>query len=527
MRAASRRWCAVPHPYDRVVSSAYVSVWRRSLRSRHLARRATALGVGERGQRRPVRARVGNREDTEGDIKPLSEFRFGQSVPESFVFSRDGRYLYGSSYYTGVSNIFRYEVATGAVEAVSNAEIGFFRPVPLADGQLVVLKYTGEGFVPATIDPRPIADVSAIKFLGTELAEKYPVRQDLAGARPPSSVDDEKLVTGKGPYLPAAQRRARRTPTRCCRATRTTPGSAITSTSTIRCSSQASASRPPTRRTAGLARPNESGHVDITGRYQFWTAELSWNRSDFYDLFGPTKRSRKGYAAKVGYDWEIYNDEPRKLDLFLDFAYYDKIDTLPNAQNVETNFTRLVTGEARLNYTDVKRSIGAVDDEKGIAWELDYLGSRVNGQVTPQVRGGLDLGLRASAGELVDLVANRRRLRQRGPQQYGGQFLLRRFRQQLRRRQIGQALSKVRFVPRVRNQPDRRTEFRARHGRMESAALRFRIGRYAELLSQLAAAVRVRSRIVGGPRQLGAAQELHKCRRVRWTFAFRSCIGTT
>ena len=49
-----------------------------------------------------------------GDLKPLSEFRFGQSVPESFVFSRDGRYLYGSSYYTGVSNIFRYEVATGA-----------------------------------------------------------------------------------------------------------------------------------------------------------------------------------------------------------------------------------------------------------------------------------------------------------------------------------------------------------------------------------------------------------------------------
>ena len=29
------------------------------------------------------------------------------------MFSRDGRYLYGSSYYTGVSNIFRYEVATG------------------------------------------------------------------------------------------------------------------------------------------------------------------------------------------------------------------------------------------------------------------------------------------------------------------------------------------------------------------------------------------------------------------------------
>ncbi|TMH12572.1 MAG: hypothetical protein E6H68_13855, partial [Betaproteobacteria bacterium] len=66
------------------------------------------------------------------------------------MFSRDGRYLYGSSYYTGVSNIFRYEVATGDVVAVSNAESGFFRPVPLADGRLLVLAYTAEGFVPAT-----------------------------------------------------------------------------------------------------------------------------------------------------------------------------------------------------------------------------------------------------------------------------------------------------------------------------------------------------------------------------------------
>ena len=67
-------------------------------------------------------------------MKPVSEFRFGQSRAGELRVLADGRYLYGSSYYTGVSNIFRYEVATGAVEAVSNAETGFFRPVPLADG---------------------------------------------------------------------------------------------------------------------------------------------------------------------------------------------------------------------------------------------------------------------------------------------------------------------------------------------------------------------------------------------------------
>ena len=324
-----------------------------------------------------------------GNVKPLSEFRFGQSVPESFVFTHDGRYLYGSSYYTGVSNIFRYEVATGETVAVSNAETGYFRPVPLADGRLVVLHYTGEGFTPATIDPRPLEDVSAIKFLGTELAEKFPYIKTLQVASP-SAVDDEKLITGKGPYVPL----------KSVSLTNAYPvlqgyknfvgiGYHFNFDDPLQFASLGvTAAYTP----SGSLPANERGHIDIAGRYQFWTAGLSWNRSDFYDIFGPTKRSRKGYAAKLGYDWELYNDEPRKLDLFLNFGYFDKIDTLPNSQNVETAFTRLVTGEARLFYTDVKRSIGSVDDEKGVTWEVDYLGSRVNGQVTPQVRAGLDLG---------------------------------------------------------------------------------------------------------------------------------------
>ena len=51
-----------------------------------------------------------------------------------------------------MSNIFRYEIATGEIEALTNAETGFFRPVPLDDGSLLVFRYTGEGFVPSIID---------------------------------------------------------------------------------------------------------------------------------------------------------------------------------------------------------------------------------------------------------------------------------------------------------------------------------------------------------------------------------------
>ena len=324
-----------------------------------------------------------------GDLKPLSEYSFGQSVPESFVFSADGRYLYGSSYYTGVSNIFRFEVATGAVVAVSNAESGFFRPVPLPDGRLAVLTYTGEGFVPAVIDPRPIDDVSAITFLGTLVAEKYPVVKtwQVPG---PATVDAEAQVTDKGPYVPW-RNLALVNAFPVLQGYKNAAGVGY----------HANFEDPLAFANLGLTvayspghdlPSDERTHIEIAGRYRFWRAGLSWNRSDFYDLFGPVKRSRKGYAAKLGYDWPIISDSPRRLDLNVDLAYYDQIDTLPGAQNISTSFTRLIAGEVGLHYTDARRSLGAVDDEKGIAWALVYNGARVNGKITPQFRAELDLG---------------------------------------------------------------------------------------------------------------------------------------
>ena len=79
-----------------------------------------------------------------GDPTPRAEFDFGTAVPSSFVFSPDGRYLYGTSYYTGVSNIFRYEIATHDLQAVTNSETGFFRPVPLG-GDDLMLSLHGRG----------------------------------------------------------------------------------------------------------------------------------------------------------------------------------------------------------------------------------------------------------------------------------------------------------------------------------------------------------------------------------------------
>jgi hypothetical protein len=138
---------------------------------------------------------------------------------------------------------------------------------------------------------------------------------------------------------------------------------------------------------------NERAHFDISGGYLDWRASLAWNRSDFYDLFGPTKVSRKGLAAKIGYDHYFIRDEPKLFKMSYDLAYYDHIDTLPNAQNIESGFTRLTVAEVGLHYTDPKRSLGSVDEEKGIAWDVVVKGNHVTGNTPVQLRGEFDFGI--------------------------------------------------------------------------------------------------------------------------------------
>jgi hypothetical protein len=292
-----------------------------------------------------------------GDMTPLSGFRFGQSVPENFVFSRDGRYLYGSSYYTGVSNIFRYEVATG--------------------------------FVPAVIDPKPVEDASAIRFLGTAVTEKHPEVTKWQ-VDPPSAVDDEKLVLSRGSYAPT-RHMALDNAFPVLQGYKDFVGAGYHFNFADPLGFAQVGVTAAITPYGNLPR-DEWAHVMVKGRYLEWSGAVAWNRSDFYDLFGPTKRSLKGLAVTGGYEHYIIYDDPRSLIFVGSVGYYDKIDTLPGAQNVDTTFARLLDGQVGLNYRDVRRSLGAVDDEKGILWST-YTGfSYPSGNTSWNLLGTLDYG---------------------------------------------------------------------------------------------------------------------------------------
>src|SRR5262249_40288860 len=153
------------------------------------------MSVGEPSGKQDVRVFQTN-DLLNGKMEPFARFDFGTAVPNNFVFSPNGRYLYGSSYYTGASNIFPYDLDTRKLDAVTNAETGFFRPSALEKADsLIVFRYTGNGFVPTRIDAKPLEDVSAITFLGERLAEERPIVKQWMVGSPAAVPFDDKIPT--------------------------------------------------------------------------------------------------------------------------------------------------------------------------------------------------------------------------------------------------------------------------------------------------------------------------------------------
>ena len=249
-------------------------------------------------------------------------------MPDSFVFSPDGKFLYGSSYYTGASNIFRYELATKKIEAVSNAETGFFRPIPLGGDELIVFRYTGQGFVPARITATPIQDVNPITFLGEQTIEKHPVLKTWAAARrAPRSTTTRcprpRARTGwaaascRESFYPIVQgykdTAAVGLRVQLLRSARLQPRESLRVVLAER--------RPARQRARASARASTSA---TTG-----TCSRRCNDADFYDLFGPTKVSRKGYSIGLGHTNTLIFDEPRRMTLEVEGRVAGNLDQLP------------------------------------------------------------------------------------------------------------------------------------------------------------------------------------------------------
>jgi hypothetical protein len=330
-----------------------------------------------------------------GDATPAARFDFGQSVPNNFTFSPDGKYLYGSSYYTGVSNIFRYEIATKAIEGVSNTDTGFMRPIPLGDGRLVVFRYTGRGFIPAMVDATVVKDIAPITFLGERLSEERPIVKTW-NVGSPLAIPYDDMKKDVAPYKLLREIRTESFYP-MLQGYKDSPaiGARVNFSDPLRMNhAMFSASFSPDSDLPADER------VHLKGEYQRydWRGYGQWNNADFYDMFGPTKVGRKGYNVGVGHTSTLIFDEPRRLELDVDGSFSGNLDRLPQYQNVEVDVNHLTTVDGRLAYSDVRNSLGSTDDETGTRWTFAGELNVVDSDVIGTVRADYDRGFALPAG---------------------------------------------------------------------------------------------------------------------------------
>lgn len=315
---------------------------------------------------------------------------FGYSGAAAFTFSPDGRKLYGSSYFTGASNLFRLDVESNEMEVITNTETGLFWPRKLADGRLLAFEYTAQGFYPVWVEEgKALEDVTAVRYLGQEVVEKYPVVKSWK-MPPPESVDVAKLTEKAGEFRPFRRMRPSSIyPIVQGYQNSVAYGARMDLTDGLGLSEMhMTASYSPDSRLAS----NERLHLGLELKSMEWRVKAYWNGADFYDLFGPTRTSRKGFAGLVGKRKFLRYSSSRSLEWDTSLAGYAGLDRLPEFQNVFTTFDRFLVGRTQLNYKRVVKTLGAVDDEKGTKWRLVGQTNLVNGVLFPRFYGQWDQG---------------------------------------------------------------------------------------------------------------------------------------
>jgi hypothetical protein len=324
-----------------------------------------------------------------GSTKHQVVYEFEESAMSSFRFSDDDKYLIGTSYYTGVSNVWRINVETKKADLLSNAETGFFNPVQISEDSLLVFEFHFNGLRPCKIKIDPIEDANAIVLLGQLVYEKNPEVESWM-LPPPSDVDIDSVKISEGKYSPF----------RSLSFTSAYPviegyknllgwGYRFNFRDAIGLHTlKLTASWSP----YDFLPDKQKIHLDLDYKYWNWYLKASYNKADFYDLFGPTKVSRAGYGVTLKYHKMIRFYRPRKVEFYVQLGAFGDMEKLPAFQNIDAPYTELFTGVANFHYSYLRKSLGAVEYEQGVDWTVFLHTYLANDDLYPRIISNQDFG---------------------------------------------------------------------------------------------------------------------------------------
>jgi hypothetical protein len=330
-----------------------------------------------------------------GNTRYKSLHKLDDNTLTQFKFAPDNKSLIGTSYFTGVSNIWRIGIEDGSFELLSNTETGFFMPYQHMKDSLLVLRFYRDGMKPGRIPIKVLNKANAIHFLGLDVVGGNPeVVEWSLPPPPPIDTSDYK----EEPYRPLSEMfLANAWPDIAGYKNTIVAGYRLLWRDPLSLSqvNLFLAGSP-----WGPYEDKQKLHAHLDWQYWNWKFNANWNKADFYDLFGPTKRSRAGYSLGVAYEKTYSLKDPLRYSYNFGIYHYGDLEVLPQYQNIETPIRDFQAATAGFALSKTRRTLGSVEDEKGYKWSLSGTSYYADDSFYPSIMSSQELGF------LIPLLRN-------------------------------------------------------------------------------------------------------------------------
>jgi len=378
----------IPEPYDKVIPM-YTAPFGKVIFDLDISHKGDKLSAslsGVKGEQSLILFDLNKLE--QGNPAFETVYEQPENTLTQFRFSHDDRYLIGTSYYTGVSNIWRIRLDDRKFELLSNTETGLFDPLQLDKDSLLVLKFYRDGMVPGIIPAKVLEDANAISYLGNMVHQKYPEVEKWSLPPASTAVKEQKQIDEE--YVPLKQLRL---------------ANAYPDIAGFK-NTVALGYRLNWRDPIGISNidlflagspwsnydNNQKFHAQLDWKYWNWHFLANYNQTHFYDLFGPIKRSRAGYSLGINYKKEKSVNKPLVTNYEFGIYTYGKLEVLPQYQNIASPIKSFQAATASYGVSKLRKTLGAVIDEKGFSWNLSATSYLAKDNFYPSVVSNQDFG---------------------------------------------------------------------------------------------------------------------------------------
>ncbi len=347
--------------------------------------------LGTKGQHSLIQFNTAELES--GQLTYETLYTIDDSNVSQFRFSEDDSRLVGFSYYTGVPNVWSYDFKTQKMSLLSNTQTGLFAPYLTKEGKIYASELTSDGMRPVSFSYKELKDANAVDFLGQkaykanpELSKLGNVRGQLKDITFGQVYDSVKIykplkeLKFQGAYPDISgfvDRRAwnNMTPVLGYHIDFYDPLSLASLNVFLGTSAWSNNDW------------KNKFHVSAELKWWNWRLKAAWNPTNFYDLFGPLRSSRKGYYAQLSYNRTYSLQAPFTWSYGWSVAHYGDLDALPLYQeiSVDDGITSFQTASFYITGSKTYSSLGAIVAEEGYSWDVSAYTYLADGKFFPSV----------------------------------------------------------------------------------------------------------------------------------------------